>query len=122
MTKLFAYATAAMDVVVSSAAAAAVAFDVALFAITDFVDGNALAAVADATCCQLCSSAIVDAAVGIADAVANPAEGIVYADADAAAVANDGVDLNMSCFSFDGNFFRLRFSSKARIDSRMFQK
>ena len=54
--------------------------------------------------------------------VANPAEGIVYADADAAAVANDVVDLNMSCFSFDGNFFRLRFSSKARIDSRMFQK
>lgn len=50
-----AYATAAVDAVVSFAAAAAVAFDVALFAIADFVDGNALAAVADATCCQLCN-------------------------------------------------------------------
>ena len=116
MTNLFASATAALDAVVSSAAAAAaVAFDVALFAITDIFDGNALAAVADATCCQLCSAAIVDTAVGIADPVANT-------DDDAAAVANDVVDLNMSCFSFDGNFFRLRFSSKARIDSRMFQK
>ena len=57
-----------------------------------------------------------------AAAVANPAVGIAYADADAAAVANDVADLNMSCFSFDGNFFRLRSSSKARIDSRMFQK